>query len=48
MAVVEIFVFSLLRLTPGHPAAIIAGDYASPQDVQRIRQKRCIPSPSGC
>jgi hypothetical protein len=48
MAVVALFVFSLLRLTPGDPAAVIASDYASLQDVQRIRQKRCIPSPSGC
>jgi peptide/nickel transport system permease protein len=37
MAVVALFVFALLRLTPGDPAAVIAGDYASPQDVARIR-----------
>ena len=30
-------VFGLLRLTPGDPAAVIAGDYASPQDVAKIR-----------
>jgi peptide/nickel transport system permease protein len=45
MAVVAIFVFSLLRLTPGDPAAVIAGDYASPQDVQRIRQKLGLDQP---
>src|SRR5262249_62094211 len=31
MGVVALFVFALLRLTPGDPAAIIAGDYATPQ-----------------
>lgn len=45
MAVVAIFVFSLLRLTPGDPAAVIAGDYASPQDVERIRQKLGLDKP---
>jgi peptide/nickel transport system permease protein len=45
MAVVDVFVFSLLRLTPGDPAAVIAGDYASPQDVQRIRQKLGLERP---
>jgi peptide/nickel transport system permease protein len=37
MGVVALFVFALLRLTPGDPAAIIAGDYATPQDIARIR-----------
>jgi peptide/nickel transport system permease protein len=37
MAVVGLFVFSLLYLAPGDPAAIIAGDQASPADVERIR-----------
>ena len=37
MAVVALFVFSLLYLAPGDPAAIIAGDQASPADVERIR-----------
>src|SRR6516162_10872279 len=37
MAVVALFVFSLLYLAPGDPAAIIAGDQATPADVERIR-----------
>lgn len=37
MAVVAFFVFSLLYIAPGDPAAIIAGDQASPADVERIR-----------
>jgi peptide/nickel transport system permease protein len=37
MLVVAFFVFSLLYLAPGDPAAVIAGDQATPQDVERIR-----------
>ena len=37
MAVVALFVFSLLYLSPGDPAEIIAGDQARAEDVQRIR-----------
>ena len=36
-AFVAFFVFSLLYLSPGDPAVIIAGDQASPADVERIR-----------
>src|SRR6266850_5991304 len=38
MAVVALFVFSLLYIAPGDPAAIIAGDQATPADVERIRE----------
>lgn len=37
MLVVAFFVFSLLYIAPGDPAAIIAGDQATPADVERIR-----------
>jgi len=37
MAIVALFVFSLLYIAPGDPAAIIAGDQATPADVERIR-----------
>jgi peptide/nickel transport system permease protein len=37
MAVVALFVFSLLYIAPGDPAAVIAGDQATPADVERIR-----------
>ncbi len=37
MAVVALFVFSLLYIAPGDPAAIIAGDQASAEDIARIR-----------
>jgi peptide/nickel transport system permease protein len=37
MGCVAVFVFLLLRLTPGDPAAIIAGDSATPEQLDRIR-----------
>ena len=37
MAIVALFVFSLLYIAPGDPAAVIAGDQASPADVEKIR-----------
>ncbi|WP_027351126.1 ABC transporter permease [Halotalea alkalilenta] len=37
MLVVALFVFLLLRLSPGDPAAIIAGDMATPEQLARIR-----------
>ncbi|GHH03649.1 ABC transporter permease [Pseudodonghicola xiamenensis] len=38
MLVVAVFVFLLLRLTPGDPAAILAGDMATPEQLDRIRE----------
>ena len=37
MLLVALFVFSLLYVAPGDPAAVIAGDQATPDDVERIR-----------
>jgi peptide/nickel transport system permease protein len=37
MVVVALFVSSLLYIAPGDPAAVIAGDQATPADVERIR-----------
>jgi peptide/nickel transport system permease protein len=37
MGVVALFVFLLLRLTPGDAAAILAGDNATPEQLDRIR-----------
>ena len=45
MAVVGVFVFLLLHLTPGDPAAIIAGDYASPADIEKIRARLGLDQP---
>jgi peptide/nickel transport system permease protein len=45
MAVVALFVFSLLYVAPGDPAAVIAGDQATPADVERIRQSLGLDRP---
>ncbi len=45
MAVVALFVFSLLHLSPGDPAAIIAGDTATPADIARIHRALGLDQP---
>jgi peptide/nickel transport system permease protein len=45
MAIVAFLVFSLLYIAPGDPAAVIAGDQASPADVERIRQSLGLDRP---
>jgi peptide/nickel transport system permease protein len=45
MLVVALFVFSLLYIAPGDPAAIIAGDQATPADVERIRESLGLDRP---
>src|SRR5690348_9621398 len=39
LAVVAVFVFLMLRLTPGDPAAVIAGDNATSEQIDLIRAK---------
>jgi peptide/nickel transport system permease protein len=46
MAVVALFVFSLLYLSPGDPAVIIAGDTATLEDIARIREKLGLDQPA--
>jgi peptide/nickel transport system permease protein len=45
MVVVALFVFLLLHLTPGDPAAVIAGDEASPAEIEGIRRKLGLDRP---
>jgi peptide/nickel transport system permease protein len=45
MAVVAVFVFALLYLSPGDPAAIIAGDTATVDDIARIRARLGLDEP---
>ncbi len=45
VAIVAVFVFAMLRLTPGDPAAIIAGAAATSQDIVDIRQKLGLDRP---
>ena len=39
LSVVALFTFFLLHLTPGDPAAIIAGDHGTAEDVEEIRDQ---------
>ena len=45
MVIVAVLVFVMLRLAPGDPAAMIAGDYATTEDVERIREKLGLNDP---
>ena len=45
MGVVAIAVFALLHVTPGDPAVIIAGDYATSDDIARIRARLGLDQP---
>src|SRR6201999_3257607 len=45
MGVVALFVFLLLRITPGDPAAILAGDNATPEQLARIGPSRVWTEP---
>jgi peptide/nickel transport system permease protein len=45
MGVVAVFVFSLLYLSPGDPAAIIAGDQATSEVVEQVRQQLGLNQP---
>lgn len=45
MVTVAVFVFLLLRLTPGDPAAIIAGDMATPEQLEKIRTSLGLDKP---
>lgn len=45
MLVVAMVVFALLRLTPGDPAAIIAGDSATPDQLDQIRRMMGLDQP---
>ena len=45
MGIVAIFVFLLLHLSPGDPAAIIAGDNASGEQIAGIRRQLGLDDP---
>ncbi|UXN57620.1 ABC transporter permease [Phyllobacterium zundukense] len=45
MVMVGVFVFLLLRLAPGDPAAIIAGDAATPEMIAGIREQLGLTDP---
>ena len=45
MGFVALFVFSLLYISPGDPAAVIAGDIATEQDIAAIRAQLGLDQP---
>src|SRR5699024_5041219 len=45
MVIVALLVFLLLRLTPGDPAAILAGDSATAAQLERIRESLGLNDP---
>ena len=45
MLFVAVFVFLLLRLTPGDPAAILAGDFANDAQIEEIRRNLGLDQP---
>jgi peptide/nickel transport system permease protein len=45
VGVVAVLIFAVLHLAPGDPAAVIAGSYAMPKDIERIREKLGLNKP---
>src|SRR3546814_16073003 len=45
MVMVAVVVFAMLRLTPGDPAAILAGDDATGAQLEQIRQSMGLDQP---
>lgn len=45
LVIVAVIVFSLLNLTPGDPAAVLAGDYATPEQIAAIRANLGLDQP---
>jgi peptide/nickel transport system permease protein len=45
MAVVAVVVFLLIHLSPGDPAALIAGDLATTEDIERLRSALALDQP---
>jgi peptide/nickel transport system permease protein len=45
MGIVAIFVFSLLYLAPGDPAALIAGELATADQIEAIRREMGLDQP---
>jgi peptide/nickel transport system permease protein len=45
LGMVAVFVFLMLRMTPGDPAAVLAGDNGSPEQVAQIRESLGLNEP---
>ena len=45
LGMVALFVFFMLRMTPGDPAAVLAGDNGTPQHIEEIREQLGLNKP---
>lgn len=45
VAIVAVFIFSLVHIAPGDPATLLAGDNATPQQVDKIRDRLHLDEP---
>jgi peptide/nickel transport system permease protein len=45
LGMVALFVFFMLRMTPGDPAAVLAGDNGTPQQIEEIREQLGLNEP---
>jgi peptide/nickel transport system permease protein len=45
LGMVALFVFFMLRMTPGDPAAVLAGDNGTPEQIEAIRQQLGLNEP---
>lgn len=45
ICLVAVFIFSLVHLTPGDPAVLLAGDNANPEQVDKIRERLHLDKP---
>src|SRR5690606_8667797 len=45
LAIVALIVFLILRLSPGDPAVVLAGDVATPEDIEKIREHLGLDKP---
>ena len=45
LVVVALFTFTMIRLTPGDPAAVIGGDTATPEEIEIIRKSMGLDKP---
>lgn len=45
IVLVAVFIFSLVHLTPGDPAVLLAGDNARPEQVEKIRERLHLDQP---
>ena len=46
LLIISVFIFFIIRLVPGDPATLLAGDYATPEMVDAIKRKMGLDKPA--